>query len=125
MLEKPFTMRALIETIDLMRRTDGNPDTSQQGESCQRRRWGIQGSGPGMLAGVFPEDIPMRHRGALRLTKPYDMHEIRHAIGILASTSDLTCWAQTRAAAVIDGSTSRDAHPAGHLGSPKSADAGA
>lgn len=28
-LEKPFTMRALIETINLMRQADGNPGTSR------------------------------------------------------------------------------------------------
>ncbi|MEO6925059.1 MAG: response regulator [Rhodanobacter sp.] len=79
---------------------------------------------PFLLAtGVFPEDIPNRHRGAVRLTKPYDMHEIRHALGILANTSGLACWAQYRSAAAIDGSCSRDARLAGSLGSPPTADA--
>lgn len=79
---------------------------------------------PFLLAtGMFPEDIPDRHRDALRLTKPYDMHEIRRALGILASTSDLACWAPYRGATVIDGSCSHDAHLAGRLVSSRSADA--
>lgn len=79
---------------------------------------------PFLLAtGMFPEEIPDRHRGAVRLIEPYDMHEIRHALGILASTSDLACWAPYRGAAVIDGSYSHEVDHAGCLVSSRSADA--
>ena len=76
-----------------------------------------------LTTGAFPEDIPTRHLGAARLMKPYDMHEIRQALGILASASDLACWTEYRAAAEIDDSGSRAASLARTLSGRRSAGA--
>ena len=45
---------------------------------------------PFLLAtGAFIDDIPARHVAAIRVSKPYDMHDIRRALCLMASESGL------------------------------------
>ena len=42
-----------------------------------------------MATGTFTEDIPPSYLAAVRLTKPYDLHELQNALGLLLPGFDV------------------------------------